>query len=887
MSDIISAFIDSMTRDGCQPASAAEIIADGDDHIVTLHGDKKPGRLGYCLTVFSDGYARGNYINFKTSDKGRWNSYQDNKTISKEEKDAIEARNKRHDAERKERKEKRYLAAAELAKKAWEESSPCIHHPYLAKKGVKSHGLRITKDGKIIIPLSQKDGICAYQTIDSDGEKYYQVDGRKNGSYFKIGDDTDTICICEGYATGASIHEATGFVTYCAMDAGNLVEVTGAIRKLHPEANIIICADNDQWTVNQKKQLSNTGLKAAQQAATKFGAFEVHPDFPADDIDLRKDFNDLHLASGLEAVRDKIMMVVNTQPKKEDKPEIPPEYYVPAVLDNGDIDLTGDMGLPFKILGYSEGVYYYFPFGLQQIFGLAATAHSMNNLIQLASLDEWRNWAKTNFSWTLTAKELPTYAFDTMKRIAEKRGVFSVDDRVRGCGAWMDAGRVILHCGDKLIVDGKMVSPSELCGYYVYAAAGQRFKHNAEPLSDKEAQALRKICEMPTWESPLSGLLLAGWLVVAPICAALEWRPHIWLRGEAGSGKSTILNQIIRRVLHNISFNVSGGTTESSIREGLGYDARPIIYDEAEGNGNKPSLMDGVLALAKNSSSDVGAVGKRGQKRFTAKSSFCFSSIHPPLKDFAAETRISMLDLKRNTSSTAQKDFEALENAINDVLTQSYGRRMLARTVKHLPTLLTNIKTFKKAATNVIKNARAADQVSAMLGGLYMLSSTNLITLEEAQKWIAERDWTQHTTVGEENEQERLLHYISTSVVTVKSEKGNKDFTMGTLIAAAMNKSSEVSAETAKNTLRLYSICVKGDGVIFGNKNKNMEKLLGDTAWYSNCSKTLKRIAGAKDVSKHYFGPGDNQRGVKLPASLFFDDMPAYVPPDDEEIPFE
>ncbi len=902
MTDIVQDFVDAMVKAGCVPQYPEEIQPTGQDEYATLLGDKKPGRIGYCLTVHPDGFAHGNFISFKHDIKGKWSSIQNNKKITKEEKEAFVLRMKTMEADKQKRKESGYADAAKIAEKLWADSTACESHPYLTKKKVKSYGLRtaiescnisglFVEKGDLIIPLWQDGKISSFQKIDNDGVKLNQPGGKKSGSYFKIGNDTDVVCISEGYGTAASVHEATGFCTYAAVDAGNLMDVGLAVRKMHPDALIIFAADNDQWSVNSKGEMHNTGVEKAKQAAVKVNGFEVHPDFPPDDMDLRSDFNDLHTSEGLSAVKDKIISVVDAQPRREeaieeDNPYVF-EYGDPTIDENGDVDLTGDMRLPFKILGFNDGVYYYFPFGVQQIFGFTASAHTLNNLLQLASFDEWKEWAKSAVEVKLNPKEIATYAFDTMKQIAEKRGVFVEGNRVRGCGAWMDAGRVVLHCGDKLLVDGTLTSPRDLTSRYVYAAASQMLKHNAEPLSNKEAQELREICSMLKWENPLSGLLLSGWLVIAPVCAALAWRPHIWLRGEAGAGKTTVLDEIIRPVLGDIALNVDGGTTESAIRNSLKYDARPVIYDEAEGKGNKFSLMDGVLALAKLSSKG-GVITKFGQKSFSARSSFCFSSINPPIKDFASETRISMMDLKKNKDPNAQEHFKKIMAKIDKTITPEYGRRMLSRTIKYMPILLKNIKTFRDAANSVIKDSRAADQVSAMLAGLYLLGSTKEITEQEAKDWISERDWTEHTAIAEEPDHERLLHYISTSIVNVKGSNGNRDYTIGTLISAAIGKNSEVGVEVAKSVLRQYSILARHDGIFFGNKNHNLEKILKDTDWCINWNKTLGRIAGSKSISNQYFSSGDKQRAMMIPAEFFHGERPAQqeMPIEEEEISF-
>jgi len=884
LNDIVQQFIDQMIQDGCAPQYPSEIQPTSEDTYVTLQGDKKPGRLSYYLSIEGDGFAHGNYRNFRTSQSGKWHSFQNNKKLTAEEKSAFAEKIKRADADRAARKEKIYLAAAKKANSLWNKAIPCESHPYLTAKKIKPHGVKILGDN-LFIPLSQDGKIVTYQTIDPTGDKLYQPGGRKSGSYFCIGEPGYVICIAEGLATAASVFEATGYATFAAMDAGNLMDVSLAVRKLYPDSLIVITSDSDQWSKNQKGELFNTGVIRAKEAAMKINGFECHPDFPNDDPEQRTDMNDLACSEGLPSVKAIIDAVIDSQPPAED----PEDIYMrdmgePTITEDGEINLTEDMGLPFRILGYNGEKYYYFPFEKQQIVSFTPAQHTINNLIQLATLEEWRKWALRAVDAKVTPKELALFAFDEMATIATSRKVFAEEDRIRGCGVWNDAGRVVLHCGDKLLVDGVLTEPRNLASRYVYSAAKQLIKPHSKPLSKAESHELRKICTMLNWENPLSGLLLAGWLVAAPLGDALPWRPHIWITGPAGAGKSTVLNQIIRQILGEFSLNLDGGSSEPSIRALLGHDARPIVYDEAEGKTGKFSLMDGVLGLSKVCSSG-GTVTKAGQKNFIGRSAFCFSAINPPIKDYASETRISLMTLKKNTSPNSSEQFKAIMAEITKTITPEYGRRLLSRSVKLMPVMLKNIKTFRDAACDIIKDARAADQISPMLAGLYLLGNDGEISESEARKWISEKDWTEHTAISEAPDHERLLHHISTSIVTVKTAAGNRDHTIGTLIAAAVNKNDEIGPEAAKVALRNYSILARTDGVFIGNKNQNLEKVLRGTDWEINWNKTLVRTPGSKNISNQYFGSGDTQRCIKIPAELFFGEE---KPGDDiVEVPFD
>jgi putative DNA primase/helicase len=110
------------------------------------------------------------------------------------------------------------------------------------------------------------------QFIDGEGNKRFLSGGRKRGCYFGIGQPQGKICIAEGYATAASIHEATGYAVAVAFDAGNLRLVAEAIRQKFPGIEIILCADNDINTPG------NPGLTHAREAAAAVGGFVTFPE---------------------------------------------------------------------------------------------------------------------------------------------------------------------------------------------------------------------------------------------------------------------------------------------------------------------------------------------------------------------------------------------------------------------------------------------------------------------------------------------------------------------------------------------------------------------------------------------------------------------------------
>lgn len=160
--------------------------------------------------------------------------------------------------------------------------------PYLERKQVPVlTGVKIDHKGNILIPAYDSDGFMwNMQTIYPNGDKFFVSDkedptgnkkgGRTGGCFFLLGTielmDPIVICIAEGYATGASIHLATGYPVALAFVANNIPKVGAALRDKYPSATLVYCADDDSAK-------DDTGLKYAQQAVAVTGGIIVLPEF--------------------------------------------------------------------------------------------------------------------------------------------------------------------------------------------------------------------------------------------------------------------------------------------------------------------------------------------------------------------------------------------------------------------------------------------------------------------------------------------------------------------------------------------------------------------------------------------------------------------------------
>lgn len=204
------------------------------------------------------------------------------------------------------REEARRAAHAEAAQQAEEDlASMAIagdDHPYLIRRGVKAHGIKVDRAGALVVPFNDPDGnVTTYQKIPLDGPKRYLKDGKKKGAFFEFRGRRDTVFIGEGWVTCATVFEATGCTVLSAGDTASLSDVAETARKLFPAARVVIAADNDHKTPG------NPGLAAAASAAKLCRGEVVHPVFTDADKardEATSDWNDLlRIHGGDEVIR--------------------------------------------------------------------------------------------------------------------------------------------------------------------------------------------------------------------------------------------------------------------------------------------------------------------------------------------------------------------------------------------------------------------------------------------------------------------------------------------------------------------------------------------------------------------------------------------------------
>lgn len=776
-----------------------KITGDGKLQRFYVEGDKKGSKNGW-LTFHPDAPESGAFGSYRLGLQQTW-TIDKPERLTDEQRDILRARMDRMRAERAAETARahelaRTAAAAILA--ACGPADPA--HPYLVAKGISGipgarqlktdvryevaddeRPKRTAKAGVLVNPIKGADGtLHSVQTISADGTKHFIKGTNKTGHYHSIGKLTPQIIIAEGFSTAGTIHLATGCCTVIAFDSGNLMAVAKAIKRKYPAHEIVMGADNDRLTM---KPVPNPGMtKACEAAATVDGLvawpeFEREAELPGGGTPT--DFNDLATVRGnLESVAACFAAAQrpenienHTDPRRHAEREATrmesmqvQETETPAPEPEPDEqDRSRSMSVVKHLcVGFEAGPVFYFKSARNGLI-ISATAGELgkNKFLSIADLRFWEDAfpSKQGADWTAATNAM----------IDECSKYDYEPSAITGRGVYLDAGRVVLHLGNKLVIDGGPNEPRMSLevedSERIYERRARIKLKPCKPLDPNLGARLVECLDLLPWSSSDMSRIFAGWLAVAPICGMLTWRPHLWVVGPAGSGKSWILKHVATAILGKLAVRFQGAATEAGVRQVLERDALPVIFDEAESqNEDSRRRLQLIVDMARQSSSeDAGDIVKGGQNgkphRFRLQSTFLFSSINLGADQAADLSRIITLSLEGpqpHASPIEKKErrerFDYIKRKFAEVIQDDFGPRMFARSLRLAKTIRANAEMLAAVIAENADNQRVSDTVALPMAGWYSLISDALLTRDAARKLITEHTWA--LDVAERNETE-------------------------------------------------------------------------------------------------------------------------------------
>ncbi|ODS78799.1 MAG: hypothetical protein ABS39_05055 [Acidovorax sp. SCN 65-28] len=264
--------LQAMQMAGLAPAKALDLVPDGKLRRYRVEGDKSGSTNGWYV-LHSHPILAGAFGSWKTGESHNWHEVR-TKPPTPEEQAALRRHLQAAQAARVVEQGHVHAEAQAKAARLWRQARPATNaHPYLERKRIGAIGIRQLRD-MLLIPARDVSGtLHTLQFIGPDGSKRFLSGGRIAGCYYAMGRPVDSLLLCEGYATAATVFQATGVATAAVFNCGNLMAVARALRSKFPRLRIVVCADNDAATPG------NPGLTKATEAARAVGGFVAVPRF--------------------------------------------------------------------------------------------------------------------------------------------------------------------------------------------------------------------------------------------------------------------------------------------------------------------------------------------------------------------------------------------------------------------------------------------------------------------------------------------------------------------------------------------------------------------------------------------------------------------------------
>lgn len=896
---MLDAFLGVLSSNGIRLRDPGDIKIDGEKHRAIVDGDKKSNLV---YQIFPDARPAGWFDYYKGGVADTFVLGNDNGPLSDQERAKLQQQMQAEKHRRQLETLRRYEQRAAYVQQLWATAKPVTTHPYLARKAItNAAGIRqldavnmaefmddpdnhgMTRNALIIPVFRFADGkatIEAAQIIDHQGKKLFAKGARMRGNCHPIkGERKDYVVIAEGYATGKAINAVTGQTVMVCMFAGNMAPAAEMVRDYFTDGRPIVYAPDNDWA-NDLQDKPNAGLDGAAAAAGAVPGRVIAPSFPKDADPSHTDWDDWLRHYGTADQMLALFEPAADEPANDNTPDEP--------QDEPEADEDPLEDAPFRMLGHDGERYYYLDNEGLRVRAIPAAGHTKAQLVVIADKLWWeRTYPMRNKDGRVVGANWERAGNDLL-RAQHRIGIYDTD-RLRGRGAWFDAGRSVLHMGDRLVVDGVAAHIREFPTTYIYEA-GKAYDLTAgqSALTPSKLTRLTDLVRMLSWDTPVYAELMLGWCVAAVICGALPWRPHIWLTGPAGSGKSWVYDNVMKFLVdENWAVLAQSATTEAGIRQKLRLDARPVMFDEAEGEDKAArQRMQNVLELVRQASSETGAPIVKGSRdgdavEYRIRSCFAFSSINVTAKMAADVSRITVLQLHKNEAADASEHFDRIKRLRTELMTPAFCQQFRATAVASIPRIMGAHEVMTRAAAEHFGSRREGDQIGTLLVCYWALTTpaSQQMTIEAARRYIASYEWPNDLTPSQEDKDEqRCLAEIMATMMRVEVDTPtgttavNRAVSELVMIAAGLSTTEEVrglNAKCADRNLRRHGLGVHGGMLHISDSHPAIRRMLAETPWGGSWGKVLARVKGAVKKSTFRFGEGKESasRAIAIPIS--------------------
>lgn len=514
---------------------------------------------------------------------------------------------------------------------------------------------------------------------------------------------------------------------------------------------------------------------------------------------------------------------------------------------------------PVIPLGTKKGIYYYID-SLGQFRELRDKEHQRTIIMGLfgdkMELIKQGKYVRVNENGDVSGWKPELVAEDLMAECAA-RGVWEPFEKVRGTGCWLnDDDTIIVHAGDRIIMDGTEMSPG-VCGAYVYPSEPARQRPWEKDTRPEEIKPLLDLLKTWAWRRPkIDPLLLLGWIGAAMVGGALKWRPLMWLTGHRGTGKST-LQDVINHVFGKSILSVSDPTS-AAIFQKIGFSSLPVALDEMEPETDNRKVQ-AIIKLARQACS--GGVILRGSaegnaSEFKARNCYLFTSILVPSLLPQDRSRMAILDLDPISGTPP---------VINRKNLAEIGSKIYGRMIKYLKNFNINMELLRQGLSKLDFDSRGCDQFGTLLAAADVLLHDEPMTSDDVDeicdlmKEVVERE-----NFDSDSDQIKCRDHLLTSILD--TFKDGRKRTIGDWIAQAAGYDNTNKHEDPDNAHKtLAAIGLKVDEEIVGGvkikylyiatNHQGLGKVFKETQWANGVwTQAFRRFKMARPYSTRRFG---------------------------------
>jgi putative DNA primase/helicase len=520
-----------------------------------------------------------------------------------------------------------------------------------------------------------------------------------------------------------------------------------------------------------------------------------------------------------------------------------PAFTYNYLLDNiQEINQETDPKEDFKILGYDGGNYYFLSKLQKTVLSISESQFTPERLYRLKPKQAWFD----EYADPETGKVFWSDIYADLIEKSIQKGRYN-EQIIRGTGCFIDRNRKVFNLGNKVLLDGELVDNFEFDTNYIYENRTEINIDVSKPLDEMDLHLLYLTAKSFSWVNPVNADLFMGGLILAPICGALRWRPHLWITGAAGSGKSTIMENLILNLLDGICEGLIGNTTEAGIRQQMQSDARPIVFEESEQDTFKSKkIMEENIALARLASTETRTRILKGSASgvavsYAIRAMFILVSVHVGLKQKADKDRITVLSLDPKKTTVNFEDVKKLLKKIDKI--ENLAGKWLRFVYDNVLVIRQNMEIFSDILAETYTK-RFGDQYGSLLAGRAVIDHAGKVfSIEEAREYLKRFDLTPFENIILDTQEKDILQTILQSDISIELDRTYR-LTIAQIIDHATSFKNIEDKDKYKEKLLSIGIKIENDKVYFSTKSKMIEKFCGLSGNF--WTDYLQRIPGLK-----------------------------------------